>query len=170
MKSEESNQVRCSDCGDSCEYPLAYGPEAPVNYYAVPENERDERCELDRDICCVDDQFYVVGNLEIPVSDISDIFSWDIWVSVSLENMKRMMDLWESEYRANEAPYFGWLCSSLPGYPETIGLKTSIHTREVGRRPFIELEPTDHPLAIEQRSGITMDRVAELAGIINSQK
>ena len=28
-------------------------------------------------------------------------------------------------------------------------------------RPYIELEPTDHPLAVEQRKGITADRVAE---------
>ena len=29
-------------------------------------------------------------------------------------------------------------------------------------RPLIELEPTEHPLAIEQRAGITVDRVAEI--------
>lgn len=32
-----------------------------------------------------------------------------------------------------------------------------------GPRPFIELEPTDHPLAVEQRTGITQDRVREIA-------
>jgi hypothetical protein len=29
-------------------------------------------------------------------------------------------------------------------------------------RPYIELEPTDHPLAVEQRNGISVDRVAEI--------
>jgi len=33
------------------------------------------------------------------------------------------------------------------------------------QRPFIELEPTDHPLAVEQRSGITFDRLLELYAI-----
>ncbi|WP_308294565.1 hypothetical protein [Streptomyces sp. RKAG290] len=33
----------------------------------------------------------------------------------------------------------------------------------MGRRPLIELEPTDHPLAVEQRNGITLDRVREIA-------
>lgn len=36
-------------------------------------------------------------------------------------------------------------------------------TRPIGHCPFIELEPTDHPLATEQRNGITMDRVREIA-------
>ncbi|MEU6845643.1 DUF2199 domain-containing protein [Streptomyces sp. NPDC046716] len=41
--------------------------------------------------------------------------------------------------------------------------ETHVHTRQVGQRPFIELEPTSHALAIEQRTGITMDRVREIA-------
>jgi hypothetical protein len=42
-------------------------------------------------------------------------------------------------------------------------LKTNVHTREVGVRPLVELEPTDHPLAVEQRDGIAMARVQEIA-------
>ncbi len=38
-----------------------------------------------------------------------------------------------------------------------------VQTQPVGMRPLVELETTDHPLAIEQREGITMDRVLELA-------
>ncbi|SFF35346.1 hypothetical protein SAMN05421541_109131 [Actinoplanes philippinensis] len=33
----------------------------------------------------------------------------------------------------------------------------------MGRRPLIELEPSDHPLAVEQRTGITLDRVRQIA-------
>ena len=33
----------------------------------------------------------------------------------------------------------------------------------LGQRPLITLEPTDHPLAVEQREGITMARVQEIA-------
>ena len=29
----------------------------------------------------------------------------------------------------------------------------------VGERPLVELEPTDHPLAVEQHAGITLGRV-----------
>ena len=50
----------------------------------------------------------------------------------------------------------------LPLYPSTENLKTRVHLRDDGVRPYIELEPTDHPLAVEQRNGITVDRVAEI--------
>jgi hypothetical protein len=35
----------------------------------------------------------------------------------------------------------------------------SQHTQPAGRKPLIELEPADHPLAVEQRNGITWQRV-----------
>lgn len=47
-------------------------------------------------------------------------------------------------------------------YPDTLLLKTHVHTREVGTRPYIELEATEHPLAVEQRNGITGARVREI--------
>jgi hypothetical protein len=47
-------------------------------------------------------------------------------------------------------------------YPDTENLKTLVHLRNDGIRPFIELEPTAHPLAIEQREGITVERLIEI--------
>jgi hypothetical protein len=82
-----------------------------------------------------------------------------------------MTKFWETPGREKEPPYFGWLCTSLPLYPETLLLKTNVHTRPVGQRPFVELQPTEHPLAVEQRNGITMDRVREIAeALLHSAK
>lgn len=86
---------------------------------------------------------------------------------LSRNNFSRAADLWGSPQRRAEEPYFGWLSSELGLYsPSTLDLKTHVHTRQVGRRPFIELEVTDHPLAVEQRTGITVDRVREIAEAI----
>lgn len=66
--------------------------------------------------------------------------------------------------RESEEPYFGRLSTDLfLRSPSTINLKTRVHTRPLGHRPFIELEPTDHPLAVHQRTGITMERVRAIA-------
>lgn len=63
-------------------------------------------------------------------------------------------------------PFFGWLNASLRPYPETANLKIMVHLRNNGIRPAIEIEPTDHPLAVEQREGISADRLAEIYRII----
>ena len=65
--------------------------------------------------------------------------------------------------RINEPAYFGWLSSRIELYPDTAILKTNVHTRGVGSRPFIELQLTDHPLSHEQRNGITTDRIRQIA-------
>lgn len=47
--------------------------------------------------------------------------------------------------------------------PETINLKTIVHTRPAGAAPYIELEPTEHPLALKQKNGISKDRIKQIA-------
>jgi hypothetical protein len=156
---------RCRKCGKyHRELPLHFGVEAPLAYYDIPEAEREARTILSSDQCVIDEKyFFIVGNIDIPVIGHDEMFSWDVWVSLSLQNFKRAFELWTTPGRESEPPYFGWLSTSLPGYPETLNLKTYVHTRAVGKRPFVELEPTDHPLAVEQRNGITWDRVREIA-------
>lgn len=143
---------------------MDFGVEAPDPYYAIPENERNSRCELTTDACVIDgDHFFIRGCLEIPVVDGPRPFVWIVWTSLSKQNMERAGQLWETLGREKEPPYFGWLCTSLPLYTDTLHLKTQVHTRPVGQHPFVELEPTDHPLAVEQREGITMEKVQEIA-------
>jgi hypothetical protein len=159
-------QCRC--CGDGHDdLPLHYGTPAPALWYTLPEAEREDRALLSPDLCLIDDEHgFIVGNLEIPIIGSEERFSWDVCVSLSLPNFKRAYQLWEKPGRESEPPYFGWFSTSLPCYPETLHLKTMVHTREVGHRPYIELESTNHPLAIEQRQGITWDRVQEIAEIV----
>jgi hypothetical protein len=146
---------------------MHYGAAAPLQWFSVPEHERSQRTVLSSDQCIIDEQyFYIVGNLEISVHGVEDKFSWDVWVSLSENNFARTCELWEKVGRESEPPYFGWLSTHLPGYPETVGLKTLVHTRKVGRRPRVELEPTEHPLAIEQRDGICLERVQAVAELV----
>jgi hypothetical protein len=161
----------CRTCG---EYhpgpPLNYSTEAPYQWFEISQEVREVRAELTSDQCIIDGRyFFMRGQLEIPIIDHPDPFVWGVWVSLSEENFWRATDLWEQEGRENEPPCFGWLCIALPGYPDTLGLKTMVHSRPVGIRPFVELEPTDHPLAVEQREGITMARVREIAETVLHQ-
>ena len=77
--------------------------------------------------------------------------------------MEKVSQVWETPDRANAGYFFGWLGSRLPLYPDTLHLKTHVHLRAPPTVPFVELEPTDQPLAVEQRNGITIERVIEIA-------
>ncbi len=42
-------------------------------------------------------------------------------------------------------------------------LKTWVQTRPIGERPLVTVfEPEDHPLFVEQRDGITVERLVEI--------
>ncbi|MGL9623950.1 DUF2199 domain-containing protein [Bradyrhizobium sp. U531] len=114
--SENMFRFKCSCCDEWHEGMPGYSADAPLYFYAIPADERAQRCALDADTCIVDDEyFFARGCLEIPVHGASE----------------------------------------LPLYPRTENLKTRLHLRN-GFRPYIELEPTDHPLALEQRLGISV--------------
>ena len=50
----------------------------------------------------------------------------------------------------------------MENFGEWASLFDEAHRSNHGTRPYIELEPTDHPLAVAQREGISVERVAEL--------
>lgn len=167
------NGYTCNICGQYHDgLPLSYGRPVPALVYSIPENERKKRVLLSSDQCEVrgeklfdEKAFFIVGNIDIPIIGSTEIFRWTVWVSLSKDNYKRAGKLWNKPGREKEAPYFGWLSTSLPLYlyPETLNLKTNVHTQPVGVRPNVELEPTEHPLTIEQRMGISWERVQEIA-------
>jgi hypothetical protein len=160
-----SDTTICRDCGTPLpEVPLCYGAEAPWRALGVTENEFEKRVDLTRDQCVVDEQhFFVRGHIQIPIIGSDDVFSWSVWCSLSEQSFLYASDRWFEPARVNDPPYFGWLMTSLPVYPETRHLKTSVQSREVGYVPLVTVESTEHPLAIEQHNGITRARVEEIA-------
>ena len=156
-------RFKCLTCSEWHEGMPGFSADAPLYFYYVPQEERQRRCQLTPDTCVVDgEEFFIRGCLEIPVIGVSDPFIWGVWVSLSSINFREFRHLLEENERDSFGPYFGWLSAAIKGYPETEGLKTRVHLRNNGTRPNIELEPTDHPLSVEQRTGITVERVGQI--------
>lgn len=156
-------RFHCASCGQTHEGMPSFGADAPLSYYAVPEHERARRCRLGSDDCVIDDEhFFVRGCVELPVHGHPEPFTWGVWVSLSTQSYQAWVTSFQEDKRSHIGPFFGWLNAWLKPYPDTRSLKTRIHLRDNGIRPYIELEPTQHPLAVEQREGISIDRVAEI--------
>ncbi|MBB3032887.1 DUF2199 domain-containing protein [Alteriqipengyuania lutimaris] len=157
-----SFSFKCRVCGETHAGMPALASDAPDYYYSIPPEEREARCELTTDTCVTDDRFYFLrGTIEIPVTGLKEHFCWGVWVSVSFESFKLLMEHWEDPNRSDIGPFFGWLSANLAVYPDTVNLKTNVELQAPPLRPLIWLEPTDHPLAVEQRMGISQQRLAE---------
>lgn len=156
-------RFKCSACDKWHEGMPGFGSDTPLYCYYIPEDERSTRCHLTRDTCIVDDtHFFVRGCIEIPVNGTDEPFIWGVWVSLSATNFSEFVRLLDVPEREQFGPYFGWLSAGLRVYPDAENLKAKVHLRSHGRRPYVELEPTGHPLAIEQGNGISVERVAEI--------
>jgi len=156
-------RFKCSACNAWHEGMPSFGTLAPHYYHGVPEAERAARCVLNDDLCIVDDEyFFVRARLNIAVEGTEEPFSWGVWVSLSEKNFDEYVEHFEVRDRSRLGPYFGWLSTGLALYPDTVNLRTQAYLRNDGHRPLVVLEPTDHPLAIEQRDGISQTRLADI--------
>ncbi len=152
----------CSCCGEyRNELPISYGTFAPVYYEYTHPEEREQRFELSEDLCVMDNEHYFIrGCVEIAVIGTDQTFIWGAWVSLSEANFKKVQKYWDRPELLE--PMLGWFSTVLPCYPDTLNLKAKVHHRQ-GIRPYIELEPTEHPLAVEINDGMSIERVQKIA-------
>ena len=119
---------------------------------------------LTEDFCVLEGEHYFVRCvLELPIAGApSERFGFGVWSTLSQKNFDLYVESFDSGVQEHLGPWFGWFSNRLFDYPDTLNLKCQVHLRDGRIRPWIELEPTEHPLAVEQRQGITFDRILEL--------
>lgn len=156
----------CTCCGERHEGSPSFSSMAPFHYDCVPAALRDRIATLTSDTCVLShddgkvDRFIRVV-LELPIHGAAEPFTWGVWVSLSEASFAR----YTAAFGDNDTGdvYFGWFATRLPCYPDTINLKTHVHPRPGGQRPWLELDTTDHPLAVHQREGLTADEAQAIA-------
>lgn len=156
------NGFQCGTCGKWHEgLPLDYGYDHPD--YWSESLKGSVGCFLNSDLCVIEKRDYFVrGLIEIPILGSERSFRWGVWTSLSKPNLDKMVKLWNDQKLLDEPPYFGWLSNSINFYPQTLNLKANVRSRTIQERPYIVLEPTDHPLSVEQQCGITQERLCEI--------
>jgi hypothetical protein len=156
----------CGTCGkEHGSLPMDLAYRKPLDYFEIPEAQRAERIFIDDDLCVIDEgRFFIRGVLPVPVhdgDDAEDEFRWGVWVEVEEASFRRYLELWDAA-DPEEPPFRCRLSAVLPGYPDTDTLEGDARLRGANARPVIYLRAEDHPLAREQKSGITMSRVHEI--------
>lgn len=151
----------CSCCGQVHEGIPDLAFAHPHQYHVLAEAERaDAMCN--EDFCRIGNDGFIRGVLRIPVHGLNRYFGYGVWVSLSAEHFQRYAATFDEPAVEQGNSWFGWLCNRIPGYPDTLLLKTHVRLRPHPDRPDVELEPTDHPLALEQHRGISERRLQEI--------
>lgn len=159
----------CACCGkefDELPLDVAVG-RGPALYEDLTEEGR-ARASLTSDFCVIEnaDQTdrFIRAVVEVPVPELGVPFRWGVWVSLSESSFARAKELFPlADVPPDEPARFGWLSSRIFGFtPTTLNLKTMLTFRSGNQRPSVAIEPTDHPFAVEQREGISVQRVQEI--------
>jgi hypothetical protein len=151
---------KCSSCGELHNELPDISSDRPDYYWQVDEKFRDEIITLTEDTCIIDEDYFIRGVIEIQIHDYPERFGFGVWISQKKENFEKYLEFSDS----NEiGPFFGWLSTNLNFYEEdTLSLKTTAHFQGSGKRPLIEVETTEHPLALDQQNGISLERAWEI--------
>jgi hypothetical protein len=150
----------CACCGQTHEGLPDIGFAAPYHYYQLPDEEREARSVLTEDTCVIDgEDYFIRGTIELPVHGQEATFGLGVWVSQKDTNFGCYV---QNPDTPEIGPFFGWLSSEVLAFGSTLSLKTTAYFQGNGLRPLIELEPTEHPLAVAQQEGISLERAWEI--------
>lgn len=160
----------CRSCGLEHRGLPDIGVDRPIycpDDLAARENDQvgeDERTFLTTDFCVLDDEFFFIRVvLELPILGApGELFGLGLWSSVSRKSFGEYAEVFAGESQAQAGPWVGWLSNQLGGYPETTRLVCRAEPRDGGLRPVLLLKPTEHPLVLEQRDGVSFDRILEI--------
>ena len=151
----------CAECNALHEGLPDIGMTYPQPYLDVPEEDRALLTTVSLDRCTVRQEdaehYFIRGVIFVPVHEQVEPWGIGVWISQSKTNF----DLYKRKLEM--APTVGWLMNSLPFYDrETLHLKCRAQFHYDGRRPSFEVEPTDHPLSLDQRNGIPRKRAWDI--------
>lgn len=106
---------------------------------------------------------FVRARLQLPLIDgPQSTFEFGVWGSLSEANFKRYKSNFRGQDQSKLGPMFSYLSNELAAFPGSYSLKANLHPQDHRFRPLMELELTDHPLAIAQREGIAFAKALEI--------
>ena len=167
-KKSNKQGFKCECCGmEYNEIPLCFGSDFPDFYFSIPPVERAQRIELQESLCVIDRKhFFHRGRLSIPIIDYEEDLIFNVWASISEDNFRLRMDLWEDPVRTNQEPYFGWLQTQVPTYSDTLNKKTIAVENEPGLIPSIKMIEKNHNLSYDQENGIKFSKAKSIVSQI----
>jgi hypothetical protein len=158
----------CEICGQfhAGQY-ISLACDCPDPYTCLTENEKS-RAYLGTDDCVIDDEHYVRGIIELPIVGLDVPFLWGVWGRVWKKDYDEFLEYYAFQGREQIiGPYKSRLCNRLPGYDlRTSNLKCTIKIQSLGKRPLFLIEEPEHPLAVEQRNGISLQRARTISALV----
>jgi len=159
-----SQGFQCAQCREWHDSLLSdVGFELPDVVWQLEFLDRYRRARFNSDLCTLDEsRYFIRAMLSVPLQYADDHFGWGLWVEVD----KAHHDLYVERYHqgGDAIPAFsGTIANDIETYPGLIGEVVSIKPFDAHRPTLRFPEGAVHPLAREQREGLSLARHHEIA-------
>lgn len=153
----------CQTCGEIHQgLPTDSAWQLPDAVWAIPEPERARQARWDADRCQFGERYFIRCVLFIPFQSLDGSYGWGVWVEVSERDFYRYVELFSSDARS-EPPICGTVANDIPCYDGALGLPVSVQFGTATSRPTVTVSSScGHPLAIEQKQGMSNERYHEV--------
>jgi hypothetical protein len=158
-----ADTVICDTCGKAHpreEIELVLVLPQPI--FELSDDERAKRCDISGDMCAIDrTRFFIRGLLPLPVRGRGVPYRIGLWAEVDEPTFGHIYALWDDPSQVNEPLLSAILANDVPLVPSTIGIEVDIRLTGPTTRPDFYMRDTPHPLAVEQRRGVSAHRALE---------
>ena len=155
----KTTEYICGHCGKTHTDLPAIAFITPYYYNILSDDDKINIATINSDFCVIehDDQtdFFIRTTLKQKLIDSCDFLEYGIWVSLSEKNYNDYNDNFNNDN--HETTYFGFLCSQIPEYEQTLSIKTNVNTQKGNSRPIIvpHQDQMDNKFVFDYYSGIT---------------
>lgn len=153
-------KYKCTNCGQEHDEWPALTFYTPTPYHDLTEKEKTTLGEISSDFCVITNpeqtDRFIRCTLTQKVIDHCENLEYGIWVSLSEKSYQDYADNFNNDN--HETQYFGWLCSRIPEYQDTMNIPTTVKTKTGNNRPeVIPHDDFDHPFVRDYYNGITKE-------------
>ena len=160
--------IRCEAEHSLADIELSF--DRPEAYFAIPPDKRARRTWNDEHFCVIWEtersprRHFLRVLLAIPIRGEKSAYCWGVWSEVAESAYAHAFNTWTHRKRDRTPPFPGQLANTLPGTEPTLGLPGLVHLGERGEIPRFTFEAdVDHPIAQQQREGVSREQVIEWA-------
>ena len=161
--------IRCRTCGEEHDLsriePSFTRPDA---FFAVPPDQRDRRINADSDTCLISSEdgqtlaCFIRAVLRVPIQGAGATIGWGLWVEVSDQTYGHVSAVWNEPAQIQEPPFPCTVANEIPNYQSTRGLPGTMRLTGIHTRPALVLAAdSQHPFAVEARTGVPLERSLE---------
>mgnify|MGYP002335723510 CR=1 FL=1 len=130
----------------------------PDEVWALSETDKEERIQIDSDLCRLDERYFLRGVAYIPVNGTDKSYGWGVWAEVSEEHFFEYVENYEID-NSSTPTFNGKVANQISSYNNTLNLPVEIKLGNETQRPTFIFNDQNHLLTEEQINGICIEKV-----------